>query len=115
MGETYLVVVGDLALVVGPEGVEETVVGAGSGGSLDAALEESKRGGEVDRAGEHRGSGAKGEEDGREGDHVDDGVADFRGGFSRADSRVLIYHLSIRLGMVCLGSPRVIHHRQDRT
>ena len=70
----YLVVVGHLTLVVGPEGVEETIVVTSSGGGLDSTLEESERRSEVDGASKHRGSGAKGEEDGRECDHVEDGV-----------------------------------------
>ena len=70
----YLVVVGHLTLVISPEGVEETIVGTSSGRSLDTTLEKSERRSEVDGASKHRGSGAKGEEDGRECDHVDDGV-----------------------------------------
>jgi hypothetical protein len=70
------IVVGHLALAIGPEGVEETVVGASSGRSgpsakgtgLIALLEV---GVEVERGGERRSGAAESEQDGRESNHVD--------------------------------------------
>jgi hypothetical protein len=79
-GVTYLaagaVVVIHGALAVGPEGVEETVVGACSSGSgagdqgtrLIALLSVSD---EAQRRGKRRGGAAESEQDGRESDHVD--------------------------------------------
>jgi hypothetical protein len=69
------VVVGDLALVVRPEGVEKAVVGAGAGGR-GAVLEGTGFAlltlhVEGERRGERRAGAAESEQDGRESDHVD--------------------------------------------
>jgi hypothetical protein len=94
---SYLVVVGHGTLSISPEGVEEAIVGTSSRGGLDTTLEQVERRSQVDRVGEHRGSGAKGEEDRRESNHVDDRCVDARW-FLTLPLMVLIYCHSISLG-----------------
>lgn len=71
------VVIGDLALTIGPERVEEAIVGTGAGRC--GALGQGARGGvallllddEVERRGERGGSAAESEQDRRESNHFD--------------------------------------------